>query len=72
MNASPQVRQTAGLLLAYLGFQSGQQSVVREGIADFRAQTMRGVESGAAMPLEARIAELFAAMWIIDGPGDGE
>jgi hypothetical protein len=72
LNASPQVRQTAGLLLAYLGFQSGRAEVVREGIADFRAQTTRGVAAGTPMPLEARIAELFGAMWTIDGPGAGE
>jgi hypothetical protein len=69
--ASPQVRQTAGLLLGYLGYQMNRPELVREGIADFRRQVTLGLEAGAPLPLEARIADLLAAMWI-EGPAPGE
>lgn len=79
--ASPQVRQASGLLLAYIGFQLDREALVRSGLDDFRARVTAGLEPGQALPIEARLGEMFRAMWLRDdtpipaptpsGEGDG-
>lgn len=64
--ASPRVRQAAGLLLAYIGFQQGHPELVKEGLDDYIARATAGLNPGDPLPIEARLGEMFRAMWLLD------
>ncbi len=67
--SSPQVRQAAGLLLGYLGYQLDRPELVERGMTDFRERVMRGVGSDEPLPTEAKLADLLMQMW---APGEGD
>ena len=64
--ASPQVREAAGVLLGYLGFQLDRPELVERGMADFRERVTRGLSPDEPLPVEARLADLLTQMWTIE------
>lgn len=68
--SSPQVRQAAGLLLGYLGYQLDRPELVEEGMADYRERVRRGLGPDEALPLEARLGDMLSAMWTEAEDGD--
>jgi hypothetical protein len=67
--SSPQVRQAAGLLLGYVGYQLDRPDLVKEGMADFRTRVRRGLAAGDPLPIEARLGDLLNTMWTVDETG---
>ena len=68
--ASPQVRQSAGLLLGYLGYQIGRPDLVEAGMTSFLERTTKGLLEGEPRPPEARLGDLYYQMWT-SGKNDG-
>ncbi|MEZ6319191.1 MAG: hypothetical protein R3B49_10650 [Phycisphaerales bacterium] len=66
------VRESA-LLLAYLGYQTGDERAVYEGLDAFEARAKKDAEAstpqqGGAM--DVRLGELLKRQWIRGGSGD--
>lgn len=61
--ASPQVRQSAGLLLGYLGFQLDRPELIERGMTSFLERATRGLIEGEPRPPEARVGDLLYQMW---------
>ncbi len=68
--ASPQVRQGAGLLMAYIGYQLDKRGLIEEGLGHYLAKAREGLEPGDPLPIEARLGEMFRAMWLLDDAPD--
>jgi len=63
----PRVQRESAFLLAYLGYQTDDQTAVRDGLAEFK----RRIETGRqADGVDARLAELLTTLWV--RPGSGE
>ncbi|USO00022.1 MAG: hypothetical protein H6810_05000 [Phycisphaeraceae bacterium] len=63
-SAGPQVRQAAGVLLAYIGYQIDRPDLVKKGLDDYRARSLAGVGPNGPLPIEAKLAAMFRAMWL--------
>lgn len=68
--ASPQVRQSAGLLLGYLGYQLDRPELIDRGMTNFLERVTRGLLEGEPRPPEARVGDLLYQMWTT-GTNDG-
>ncbi len=64
--ASPQVRQGAGLLLAYIGYQLDRKDQIREGLDHYISMATEDLAPGEPLPIEAKLGEMFRAMWLTD------
>ena len=57
-SAGPQVRQAAGVLLAYIGYQIDRPDLVKKGLDDYRARSLAGVGPNGPLPIEAKLAAM--------------
>lgn len=65
----PRMRHESALLLAYLGYQSGDQRAVREGLDAFEATPDVGTRGGGS-GVDERLGTLLRELWV--RPGSGE
>lgn len=64
--SAPSIRRASGVLLAYLGYQTGDAGLIREGLDDFRKRVNEGTAAGEPLPLEARLEAFLRALWLPD------
>lgn len=66
---APSIRRASGVLMAYIGYQSADTGLIREGLDDFRDRVGEGTTAGEPLPLEVRLEAFLRAMWLPESGG---
>lgn len=67
--SAPSIRRASGVLMAYIGYQTEDTALIREGLDDFRDRVNAGTTAGEPLPLEVRLEAFLRAMWLPEPGG---